>query len=78
MRKRRSFLRARRMFKNTVLRFPPKFPERMSDDLQPLMNSEELATMYHFPLRVTGMVSPTMTSVESKKAGPPPNLPIDE
>jgi hypothetical protein len=36
-----------------------------------------LATLYHFPLRVSGMVGPTMGKVESKKAGPPPNLPID-
>ncbi|MEI7424803.1 MAG: hypothetical protein WCK10_01645 [Candidatus Staskawiczbacteria bacterium] len=78
LRKRRVFLRARKMFRNTVLRFPPLFPERMGCDLNPIMSSEELATMYHFPLRVSGMVSPTMGKIESKKAGPPPNLPVDE
>ncbi|MCX6723633.1 MAG: hypothetical protein NT155_00470 [Candidatus Staskawiczbacteria bacterium] len=78
MRKRRVFLRARKMFRMAVLRFPPLFPDRMSDDLNPIMSSEELATMYHFPLRVSGMVAPTMVNVESKKAGPPANLPIDE
>ena len=76
MRKRRVFLRARKMFRNTVLRFPPLFPKRMSDDLNPILSSEEMATMWHFPLRVSGMVAPTMSKVESKKAGPPPNLPI--
>ena len=77
-RKRRVFLRARKMFRNAVMRFPPLFPERMAEDLQPIMSTEELATLYHFPIRVSGMVSPTMGSVESKKAGPPANLPIGE
>ena len=76
MRKRRVFMRARKMFRMSVLRFPPLFPKRMSDDLNPIMSSEELATMYHFPLRISGMVGPTMGKVESKKAGPPPNLPV--
>ncbi|MCX6721033.1 MAG: hypothetical protein NT026_00275 [Candidatus Staskawiczbacteria bacterium] len=76
MRKRRVFLRARKMFRMAVLRFPPLFPDRKQ--LCPLLNSEELATLYHFPIRTSGMVAPTMTSVESKKGGPPPNLPIDE
>ena len=66
------------MFRNAVMRFPPLFPERMAEDLQPIMSTEELATLYHFPIRVSGMVSPTMGSVESKKAGPPANLPIGE
>ena len=78
MRSRRVFLRARKMFRNTVLRFPPLFPKRMSDDLSPILSSEEMATMYHFPLRVSGMVTPTMVKIESKKAGPPPNLPVAE
>ena len=77
MRKRRVFLRARKMFRNAVLRFPPLFPNRLSSDLNPIMSAEELATLYHFPVRTSGMVAPTMAKVESKKAGPPPNLPIE-
>jgi len=77
MRKRRVFLRARKMFRMSVLRFPSLFPNRMSDDLNPIMSSEELATMYHFPLRVSGG-SLAMGKIESKKAGPPANLPIEE
>ena len=76
MRKRRVFLRARKMFRMAVLRFPPLYPER--HDLCPILSTEEMATLYHFPLRVSGMVAPTMQKIESKKAGPPPNLPIDE
>ncbi|MDP1760530.1 MAG: hypothetical protein Q8L01_03770, partial [Candidatus Woesebacteria bacterium] len=75
-RKRRTFLRARKMFRMSVLRFPPLFPDRHK--LCPILSSEELATLYHFPLRVTGMVSPTLKKIESKKAGPPPNLPVEE
>jgi len=78
MRKRRVFLRARVMFKNAILRFPPQFPDRMSDDLQPIMSSEELATMYHLPMKTTGMLAPSLTKVESRRGGPPPNLPIGE
>lgn len=78
MRKRRVFLRARKMFRNAVMRFPPLFPERMSDDLCPILSSEELATLYHFPFKVSGMVTPTLEKIESKKAGPPANLPVEE
>ena len=78
MRKRRVFLRARKMFRNTVLRFTPLFPARMSSDINPILSAEELATLWHLPLRVSGMVSPTMVKIESKRAGPPQNLPVDE
>jgi len=77
MRKRRVFMRARKMFRMTVLRFPPLYPERMTDDLCPILSTEELATLWHFPLRVSGG-SLAMGKVESKKAGAPANLPVDE
>lgn len=76
LRERRVFIRARKMFRMSVMRFPGLFPDRRS--LCPILNSEELATLWHFPLRLSGMVAPTMTKIESKKAGPPPNLPITE
>ena len=75
MRKRRVFMRARKMFRMAVLRFPPMYPDRHS--LCPILSSEEMATLWHFPLRVSGG-SLAMGKVESKKAGPPPNLPIGE
>ncbi len=74
-RKRRAFLRARKMFRNAVFRFPPFFPDRRR--LVPILSTEELATLYHFPLRVSGMVAPSMGKVESKKGGPPSNLPVE-
>jgi len=74
-RKRRTFLRARRMFRNSVLRYPPFFPDRQKG--APILSSEELVTLFHFPLRISGMVTPTLEKIESKKAGPPPNLPVE-
>ncbi len=81
-RKRRVFLRARKMFRMSVLRFAPLFPDRMANGLgqniNPILSTEELATLFHFPMRTTGMLSPSMSKVESKKGGPPPNLPVEE
>lgn len=75
MRKRRVFLRARKMFRMAVLRFPPMYPNRQK--LCPILSTEEMATLWHFPLRVSGG-SLAMGKIESKKAGPPPNLPVEE
>ncbi len=69
------FIRTRRMFRNYILRFTPLFPNRRRE--LALLNTEELATLYHFPLKITGLVAPTMARVESKKGGPPPNLPTE-
>mgnify|MGYP001615035008 CR=1 FL=1 len=74
-RKRRVFFRARRMLRNAFLRFPPLFPDRRGECA--LLTPEELATIFHFPIKVTGTTLSTMTRVESKKGGPPPNLPIE-
>jgi hypothetical protein len=75
-RKRRVFLRARKMFRMSVLRFPPLYPDR--HESCPILSTEEVATLYHFPLRVSGMVAPTMEKIESKRAGPPANLPVEQ
>jgi hypothetical protein len=39
-----------------------------------VLNTEELATVYHFPGGVAA--TPTFTKIESKKAGAPSNLPV--
>jgi hypothetical protein len=39
-----------------------------------VLNSEELATVFHFPSKATE--APTFERIEAKKATPPPNLPI--
>jgi len=69
------FIRTRRQFRNYVNRFTPLFPNRRKE--MALLNAEELATIYHFPIKITGLVAPTMSRVESKKGGPPPNLPVE-
>ncbi len=40
-----------------------------------VLNTEELATIYHFPAKVT---IPSVPSVEAKKAGPPLSLPVEK
>jgi len=75
-RERRVFMRARKMFRMAVLRFPSLFPDRREE--LPILSTEELASMYHFPIKVSGMAVFAMEKIESKKAGPPPNLPIEE
>jgi len=76
LRKRRAFLRARKMFRMSVLRYPPYFPDRHKGCA--IISPEELATMFHFPVRISGMVVPTLDKIESKKGGPPPNLPVED
>ncbi|OHB13689.1 MAG: hypothetical protein A2Y49_02110 [Candidatus Zambryskibacteria bacterium RIFCSPLOWO2_12_39_8] len=39
-----------------------------------VLNTEELATLFHFPGQVS--TTPTFTRIESKKAEAPANLPI--
>jgi len=73
--KRRVYMRARKIFKNAVSRFTPLFPNR--DGVLAILNTEEMASIFHFPIKITGLVSPTIARVESKKGGPPPNLPIE-
>lgn len=53
----------------------PSFPSSAKAASKPfVLNTEELATIYHFP----GMVAaaPTIERIEAKKVEPPPNLPI--
>ena len=73
-RRRIPYLRTRRMFRNYVLRFPPFFPDK--ERVTAMLNPEELATIYHFPIKITGLTLPSMPRVDSKKGGPPPNLPM--
>lgn len=41
-----------------------------------ILNSEELATLYHWPLSVSTAITPSVEKVESKKVQAPSNLPI--
>ncbi len=46
----------------------------LGNDQSFIMNTEELATIFHFPGQVAG--TPTLGKIESKRAEPPVNLPI--
>ncbi|MDP1689343.1 MAG: hypothetical protein Q8L47_04430 [bacterium] len=63
---RRSFIRKRRLYYLYKLR---AFSAKSF-----IMNTEELATIYHFPSSV--IVAPRLERAEAKKGGPPANLPI--
>ncbi len=74
-RKRRVFLRSRKMFRNAVMRFTPLFPDRKSEC--PILSPEELTTLFHFPVKINALNFPSIERVEHKKGGPPADLPIE-
>ena len=71
--KRRAFVRKRRLFRNYVNRLSPYFPHPGGTFV---LNTEELATMFHFPGRIT-TASSAVVRVGSKKGEAPPGLPTD-
>lgn len=85
-RKRRLDLRKRKLFKNSVRRFPPLYPRVESKPMFPfgwckgkgtmILNTEELATIYHFPAKVGTGVTAAVAPIEARKGGPPAGLPI--
>jgi hypothetical protein len=89
---RRLYLRKRKNFRNYVQRLPSLFPRTMDGEpmfsfgVMPrtpgirgtiVFNSEELATIYHFPAKITTL-APALAPIEAKKAGPPAGLPVEE
>lgn len=64
--KQREYLRKRALFSNYIMRVPGSKGF--------VFNTEELATIYHFPATV--VEAPTTPRVEAKKAEPPANLPV--
>lgn len=72
-RNRRLYLRKRRLFRYYQKRWPTFFPRRGGTYI---LNTEELATLFHFPGRIVAP-APTLPRVEAKKGEPPPGLPIE-
>jgi len=70
--KRRTYLRKRKIFRNYSLRVPPLFPRGGGTFV---LNTEELATLFHPLGRVVGP-APFVPRIEAKKGEPPPGLPI--
>lgn len=81
-RPRRAFLRRRKLFRNYVNRYSPLYPRPSGDLKAPpkkkltfVINTEEVASIFHFPSWAVSPV-PGVPRVEAKK-GAPPNLPTD-
>ena len=72
--KRRLYLRKRKMFRNYIRRWAPYFPLPGGTFV---LNTEELATIFHFPSQ-TVVPAPALPRIESKKTGPPFGLPAED
>ena len=73
-RSRRLYIRKRRLFFRYIKRFPPSFPLKGGTFI---LDTEELATMFHFPGR-TVAPAPFVPRVEAKRGEAPPGLPLEE
>jgi len=70
---RRLYLRKRRLFRYYCKRWFPLFPRPGGTYV---LNTEELATLYHFPGRIVAP-APAVPRIEAKKGEAPPGLPIE-
>ncbi len=71
--KRRLYLKKRQLFRRYCIRVTPLFPLGGGTFI---LNSEELATIYHFPSRIVAPAA-TVPRVEARKGEAPANLPIE-
>ncbi|MDO8582401.1 MAG: hypothetical protein Q7R63_00175 [bacterium] len=65
--KRKQYVKKRLQYENAIKR---RFPKKYS-----IMNTEELATIYHFPSAT--VKTPMLGRVEAKKGTPPASLPVE-
>ena len=70
---RRAYLRKRKLFKNYVRRVGPLFPMHGGTFV---LNTEELATLFHFPSR-GGVPTAGIKRIESVRKEAPPGLPME-
>ena len=73
IRRRRHYLRCRKLFRNYLKRFPPFFPREGGTFA---LNIEEMASLFHFPSE-RAAPAPGVPRVEAKKRGVPPELPTE-
>ncbi len=73
--KRRKYLLKRKFIRNYIRRTPLYYP-KVHPDGQFILNTEELATLFHFPSKIAGPPS-ILERVESKKAEAPWQLPTE-
>ena len=62
------------IFEKYVKRFPPLYPA-MTGKGNMILNIEELATIFHFPIQ-TNILSSGVPRIMSRRATPPGNLPM--
>ena len=74
--KRRLYLRKRSLFRKYQLRVDPFFPRKSRWPSSFILNTEELATVFHFPGQRSAP-APFMKRIESKKGEAPPGLPYE-
>jgi len=73
--KRRLYLRQRKLFRQYKERFQPAFPLSGRHPFVFVLNSEELASLFHLPSWQVAPV-PGLSRVDAKK-GPPPEFPVE-
>lgn len=74
--KRRAFLKKRRMIRSYIYRTPAFFPHPKMAGGFMVLNTEELATLYHFPGKIP-VPSIAVPRVGALKGQAPPNLPTE-
>ncbi|MCD6233175.1 hypothetical protein J7J81_02230 [bacterium] len=67
------YMRKRKLFRHYVNRWTPLFPYTGGTFV---LNTEELATLYHFPSEEAAPAA-TLERIEARKGGPPPGLPTE-
>jgi len=73
LRPRRHYLRCRKIFRNYIQRLPPFYPLSGGTFI---LNTEELASLFHFPGEVVAP-APGGPWIEAKKGGAPSELPME-
>lgn len=73
--KKRTYLRKRALFRRYVRRFKTYFPNLKRGGTY-ILNTEEVATLYHFPGRMVAP-APGVPRVEAKRGEAPPRLPVE-
>ncbi len=74
--KRRLYLRKRSIFRKYCLRVHPRFPANGKWPSSFILNTEELATIFHFPGQRVAP-APLIKRIEAKKGEAPPGLPSE-
>lgn len=72
-RQRRLYGRKKAMFEKYIKRLPPAYPNMFGEG-NLILNSEELATIFHFPTKAA-ILPPGVPRVLAKKGEPPPGIP---